>query len=62
MSESIGMELINQRTEDIIRAVSAHEFTVTDLRRIQKRFKDMSTLLGEVIENINKEARVGGGS
>lgn len=55
MSESIGMEIVNQRTEDIICAISEHEFTVVDLRRIQRRFKDMSTLVGEVIENINKE-------
>ncbi len=55
MAESIGMILINQRSEDIIRAFATHEFTVVDLRRVQKRFKDMATITGEIIDGINKE-------
>ncbi len=59
MAESIGMQIVNQRCEDIIRTMGTHELSVVDLARIELRFKKMATLcrnsLSKIEEDLQKE-------
>ncbi len=55
MAESLGMELVNKRTEEIIKVMSIHDFTLIDLRRIQKRLATMAGLVDDVIAQVPKD-------
>ncbi len=56
MAESIGMQIVNKRTEDIIQVMAERDFTLVDLRRIQIRFASMAELAEEVIAGVQKES------
>lgn len=54
MSESVGMEIINRRTEDILKAVSTHQLTVVDLQRLSKRFHNFAELIDNNVASLQK--------
>lgn len=60
MAESVGMQIINQRCEDIIRAMGLHELTLVDMARIQARFLNMSNLVVKMSVKIKLDLERGG--
>ena len=60
MAESVGMQIINQRCEDIIRAMGTHELTLVDMARVQARFLEMSNLVAKMSDKIKTDLKGGG--
>ncbi len=54
MAESVGMQIVNQRTEDILRAISVHKLTVVDLKRLAKRFHTFAELVDNNVSSLQK--------
>ena len=61
MAESVGMQIINQRCEDILRAMSIHELSLVDLARVKLRFEQIAILCYENIEKVQEDLKTEGG-
>lgn len=60
MAESVGMQIVNQRTKDILRVMATHELTIMDLKRVALRFHTFAALIDNNVLSLQKTLAKGG--
>ncbi len=53
--EALGMDLINQHCENILRVIGTQNMSLVDLARLKKRFHHLANILQSVINRTQKE-------
>ncbi len=61
VKKSIGMAAVDEYCDNILLVMKAQEFTVTDLRILQKRFDTFATLIKGTIDTLQDELGGNGG-